>query len=353
MKVLMISSDPGIHEQTAAAQRIEEYRQLVDELYTVVIAGRFNIGAFFRAYRKGARILRAHNAGIFLITAQDPAERWLVGWLLSRRFGVPLEIQIHTDITSPHVLRESFKNRVRLRIARFLFPRAGCIRVVSVRIQRSLVAYMPNLAEKITVLPVYVDVEKFQTFHRVEEHGVFRFLMVSRLTREKNIELAIHAFAEIHKDFPDTKLIIVGDGPYRHRLEALALKYRLMQGAAVFTGWEEHVLRHFQYANCYLLTSNYEGYGRTVIEALSVGVPVIMTDVGIAGDIVKNEESGLIVPIGNKMELMKAMRRFLTDSYIRKTLYENSRTAVRACLSKKDYLEAYKHMWHTCSSKNA
>lgn len=351
MKVLMISSDSKVLEDSDAAKRIEEYRQLVDELHVVVIAGRFNVAAFFHAYRKGVRILCAYNAGDFLITAQDPPERWLVGWLLSRRFGIPLEIQIHTDLMSPYLLGESLKNRVRLLIARFILPRATCIRVVSARIQHSIVAYMPNLAEKITVLPVYVDVEKFRTFHRVEEHGAFRFLMVSRLTREKNIELAIHAFAEIHKDFHDTKLIIVGDGPYRRRLEALALKYRLMQGAVVFTGWEENISKRFQNASCYLLTSNYEGYGRTVIEALAMGLPVIMTDVGIAGDIVKNEQSGLIVPVGNKMELVKAMRRFLTDSYMRKTLYENSRTAVNMYPSKKDYLEAYKTMWHTCGAK--
>ena len=56
MKVLMISSDPKVLEKTDAAKRVEEYRQLVDELHVVVIAGKFNVSAFFRAYREGSRI---------------------------------------------------------------------------------------------------------------------------------------------------------------------------------------------------------------------------------------------------------------------------------------------------------
>ena len=88
MKVLMISSDPKILQDTEAKKRIQEYRTLVDELYTVVIAGTFNVSAFFRAYWEGSRILRLHGSSDFLITAQDPSERWLIGWLLSLRFQV-------------------------------------------------------------------------------------------------------------------------------------------------------------------------------------------------------------------------------------------------------------------------
>lgn len=353
MKVLMISSDPKILEDTIAAKRIEEYRKLVDGLYVVVIAGRCNIFAFFRAYRQGCKMLRSHGVADFLITAQDPSERWLVGWLLSRRFHVPLEVQIHTDLRNPYARKESLKNRIRLLIARILLPRVSCVRVVSLRIQQSLVAWLPVLAPKITILPVCVDIERFQKLHRIEEQGVFRFLVVSRLTREKNIKLAIDAFAEIQAEFPHTSLVIAGDGPERQRLEAQVSARHFTKGSVFFAGWQEDVSRHFQYAGCYLLTSNYEGYGRTVAEALAMGVPVIMTDVGIAGDIVQNEKSGLIVPVGSKAELVKAMRRVFNDSYLRRVLSENGRAAVEAFPSKEACLDAYKTMWHTCGNKKS
>jgi glycosyltransferase involved in cell wall biosynthesis len=245
MKILMVSSDPTVLEDTATAERIEEYRRLVDELYVVVIAGKLNVWAFFHAYWDGARILRERGPEGFLITAQDPSERWLVAWLLARAYRVPLEVQIHTDIMSPYLLAESIKNKLRLRIAKFILPRSDCIRVVSRRILKSLTLWNAALTPYSTVLPIYVDVARFRALHRVEEPGAFRFLMVSRLTREKNIALAIHAFAEIAEEFRDAKLIIVGDGPYRKRLEALALAYKLMQGRVVFEGWQEDVSRNY------------------------------------------------------------------------------------------------------------
>lgn len=353
MKILMISSDPKVLEDSDIARRMEEYRQLVDELHVVVIAGRCNVAAFFRAYHEGGRVLRGWGADDILITVQDPAERWLVGWLLSRRFGVPFQIQIHTDMRSMYWLRESLKNRLRLFIARSLLPKATCIRVVSERVQRGLIEWLPALAKKMTILPIYVDVGRFRVLHRVEEeYGAFQFLMVSRLTREKNIPLALDAFANIHAEFPKTKLVIVGDGPLKQKLETYALRKNLSRSTAVFTGWKEDWWKHFQHASCYLLTSNYEGYSRSVIEALALGVPVIMTDVGVAGEVVKHEESGLIVPVGDKAKLVFAMQRFLTDSHLRRFLHDNSRNAVRAYPSKEEYLKAYKHMWQTCGKTN-
>lgn len=347
----MISSDPHVEKNTAAKQRIEEYRKLVDELHVVVIAGKRNMFAFFRAYIEGGRILRKRGGSDFLITAQDPSERWLVGWLLSRRFRVPLEVQVHTDIRSPYLLEESIKNRIRLLIAGFLLPRAACIRVVSARVRNSLLSWLPETTSRVTVLPVYVDVEKFRALHRIDEQGVFRFLMVSRLTREKNIALAIDAFAEVHAEFPHTNLIIVGDGPERRRLEAIARKKNCGKGSIVFTGWKEDVTRDFQYASCYLLTSNYEGYSRTVIEALALGVPVIMTDVGIAGDVVQHETSGIIIPVGDTHKLTESMRQILRDPYLRRTLSENGRAAAASYPSREQYLHAYKKMWLTCGAK--
>lgn len=350
MKVLMISSDSKILEDSDAAKRIEEYRQLVDELYTVVIAGRFNVAAFFSAYREGSKILQERGVSDFLITAQDPAERWIIGWLLSRKFHVPLELQIHTDLKSPYLLKESFKNRIRLFIARFLLPRASCIRVVSSRIQRSLADWVPSISAPVTILPIFVDVEKFRLAHRTREQRIFQFLAISRLTKEKNIALAVDAFAKVNMEFPQTKLIIVGEGPEWKHLEMQIVKYKL-QNSVCLEGWKEDVLRYYQNADCYLLTSNYEGYGRTVIEALAAGVPVIMTDVGVAGDVIQHEKSGLVVPVGNKPELAKAMQRIMSDASLRQTLSENGRVAISSYFSKETYLEAYKNMWHTCGMK--
>jgi glycosyltransferase involved in cell wall biosynthesis len=78
----------------------------------------------------------------------------------------------------------------------------------------------------------------------------------------------------------------------------------------------------------------------------------IMTDVGVAGEIVENEKSGLIVPVGDKQKLVHAMKRIMTDSYLRRSMYENCRTALAAYPSKEEYLFTYKNRWFSCGRKN-
>ena len=63
----------------------------------------------------------------------------------------------------------------------------------------------------------------------------------------------------------------------------------------------------------FLLTSNYEGWGLAIIEAASFGLPIIMTDVGCAGEIIKNEESGIIIPVGDKKALAAAMTKLIQN----------------------------------------
>ncbi|HEY4497260.1 MAG TPA: glycosyltransferase, partial [Candidatus Paceibacterota bacterium] len=68
--------------------------------------------------------------------------------------------------------------------------------------------------------------------------------------------------------------------------------------------------------------SNYEGYGRTVIEAFAAGCPVVMTDVGIAGEIVVDQKNGLVVPVGDVLALTQALVIVYKDEAFRKTFIE-------------------------------
>lgn len=155
MKILMISSDLEIlREGSQAAGRFDEYRGMVEAIYPIVIAGSKNISGFFRAWREGSRILGVWKNNDTLITSQDPFERGFIAWLLARRFGVPLELQIHTDLFSPWFWRESTKNKIRVLLAHFLLPRATTIRVVSKRVKQSIIEKFSTSEDHIMVLPI-------------------------------------------------------------------------------------------------------------------------------------------------------------------------------------------------------
>src|SRR3989339_1703747 len=81
---------------------------------------------------------------------------------VARSTKARLQIQIHTDLMSPAFQRGSHLNKVRMRIARKVLPQAQGIRVVSNRIKESLSEAFPVLADRITVLPIFVDIAKMR-----------------------------------------------------------------------------------------------------------------------------------------------------------------------------------------------
>lgn len=232
-----------------------------------------------------------------VVTAQDPFESGMVAWWLARYHQCKLQLQIHTDVFNPHFIKRSFLNKIRVLLAKFLLPRASSIRVVSQGIKNSLITNLQISSDRINVLPVFIDLEKLKQapvkndLHKKYPQFEKIIFMASRLTPEKNIDLAIEAMAELVKKFPQLGLIIVGSGPEEQRLKlktkTLALPadgYHLGSNI-VFEPWTDDLVSYYKTADLFLNTSWYEGYGRTLVEALVCGCPVISTDVGVATEI--------------------------------------------------------------------
>ncbi|MDP3727238.1 MAG: glycosyltransferase [bacterium] len=368
MKPLVIGTDTAIFQANSGAERhIDAYGRLFEELHIVVYTARgfaprtLPSGAqiyptnsrwfFLRPFDAagiGRRIAREH--GIDVISVQDPAESGLAGWLVKLRTGLPLHIQLHTDVLSPYFRRNSWKERMRYWLARFVIPRGDAFRVVSERICISLISHFKFLISKpITVLPIFVDraaiANAAPKFSLREHYPEFDFviLMVSRLNRDKRIDVALNAFQELLQEFPKTGLVIVGDGPEEKKLKVKSEKLKVFN-SVVFEGWQRDLIPYYKGADLYLLTSAFEGYGRTVIEAAAAGAPVVMTDVGVAGEIIRDGETGRVVPVGDPMALVRALidarrnysaTRAMADQARREVLVLEPRTWA-------GYLEAYR-----------
>jgi len=349
----MISTDRNIFkEESDVRARMIEYGQLVGGLHIIVFSRRdvryrvsniSNISNVFiyptnsrsrwfyiiDAIRIGKKILTTNyklQTMNWLVTSQDPFETGLVGWRLKRRFGLPLQLQIHTDVFSPYFKNQSFLNRLRVWAARFLIPRADCVRVVSRRIQESI-------ARPSAVLPIFVDVEEIKQMPvSVDLHKKYPqyekiILMASRLTKEKNIGLAVEAIGEIK----NTLLLTVGDGPEKENLEAKSRKLKanvVFESAVPF----KTLISYYKTADVYLLTSNYEGYGRTLVEAAAAGCPIVSTDVGVAREI----KGAKVVPVGDRSGLTRALAG------------ENLKSAPPETGSYDEYLAAMKRAWEQC-----
>lgn len=129
-----------------------------------------------------------------------------------------------------------------------------------------------------------------------ERRPNLRFVAIGRLVPQKNFALLLTAFAQGFR--PGDTLTVVGDGPERASLEALAARLAL-QGHVTFTGHLPSPDTELERADCLLLSSNYEGVPAVVIEAIAAGLPVIATDCSLSMPELLQDERGILVPVGD------------------------------------------------------
>ncbi len=251
--------------------------------------------------------------------------------------GIGLEIQVH-----------GFEKLGRMRrwVAGFALRRADHVRAVSERLRNRLITEFGVPADRISVYPIYVDGARFLPIAAgcsSQPRQPFTFVTVGRLVPVKEIALQLQALAEVRKTHA-ARLIVVGDGPLRAALEDLTRQLRL-EDVVEFVGSTHDVGPFLAQADAFLLTSQDEGYGLAPIEAACAGVPVIMTEVGCAGEAIRHEENGLLIPVGDRAALIAAMSRIMEDASLRATIRERHQEAYRRLPSLETTLAAYRASW--------
>ena len=107
----------------------------------------------------------------------------------------------------------------------------------------------------------------------------FRFVTVGRLSPEKNHDRLVRAFAVVHGENPDARLVMVGDGPLRPELELLVERLGL-GGAVVLAGHRPNPWAIMSRCHAFVLSSDYEGQPMVILEARTLGLPVVTTAFG-------------------------------------------------------------------------
>lgn len=149
------------------------------------------------------------------------------------------------------------------------------------------------------------------------------FVAVGRLEPVKNQRMMVEAFSKFLKYHPDYKLIIYGDGPEREPLEQFIVDNCLVDSINL-AGRNENVWDAMSSAECFLLSSNYEGMSNAMIEALCLGLPVISTKVAGATDLIKNDVNGYLVDINDSEAMVMYMNRIANDDNLRNRLAANA-----------------------------
>ena len=147
---------------------------------------------------------------------------------------------------------------------------------------------------------------------------------VARFSGQKNHKLLIEAFKDAQNKYSNIKLVLIGDGPLRRDIEEQIESYDL-KDKIILTGDSSNVLNWLRKSDVFVLSSDYEGLPISMLEAMSVGVPVIATGVGGVTDVVVNGKEGIIVPPKKSKDLSDAIVTLSSNSEMRSIMGQKAR----------------------------
>lgn len=381
MRVLSFSLDPtiapgsaGDHRgdtparQRAYAARLERYavitraargapavqRGMPAPGFTVTAIGGLRGLVLPRMLAEGLRLTGRERFD--LVTAQDAWLTGLVAYLLARRRGLPLNLQLHSDILeNPHWRAENPLHYLYHPLAKWLLRRADSVRVGTGRDRRKVIALgLPP--ERVYLLPVAVDLRPFAQADGSSLRAALlgsRYdrlvLTVGRLVPAKDLATLLRAAPLVRRDHAGVRFVIAGAGPLRPRLETQAA--RLGLGEAVhFAGAVPHerIAPYFAACDVFALSSLYEGTSLAMVEALAAGKPVVCTDVAGAEDWLGPGWGGFVVPQRDPAALAERICYLLSNPAEAAALGAAGRERVLARFDRQTFLDGVIEMWrHT------
>jgi glycosyltransferase involved in cell wall biosynthesis len=145
----------------------------------------------------------------------------------------------------------------------------------------------------------------------------------------KGVQDLISAFSRIKDAAPEVKLLIAGDGPYRAELEKLAHQTDC-HSSILFLGQKNQaeLIEILSTTDIFVNPSYSEGLPTSVMEAASIGLPIIASDVGGTGEIIADYKTGILIKSANTGQLEQKLRELLTNTQLRTELGANARIFV-------------------------
>jgi glycosyltransferase involved in cell wall biosynthesis len=271
----------------------------------------------------------------------------LAGLAVARRFGVPHLLEVNAPLQMER--ERTIGLTLRLLAERFdrqLFRGADGVLVVSHALRSYILDHGAD-EERVSLLPNGVDTERFRS--DTEAAGMrtqlglapdaFVVGFAGSLKPWHGTDVLLDAFALLHKEAQRARLLIVGDGPQRDALRERASQLAL-QGAVVFTGAVPHdempaMLRAMDVGVApYLEIPDFYFSPLKLYEYMASGLPVVASDAGEIGTLIRHEETGVLVPCGNVAVLADRLLRLKRDEML------------RSCLGNAARLEAERHSWN-------
>ena len=265
--------------------------------------------------RTGRRLCAERRYEVMTSHDYNPFYNGWGAWRIARATGTPWVSELHHVPGYPLAAnaRERLDRRATRWFVRWADRRCAGFRVVNATEMPALLRGWGVAEPRIHVLPsLYLDLDAFRPDGPADERT--DLLMVGRLVPNKGVAQVVEAVGRLWSRGVPATLRIVGRGPERPRLEALARRLRIEQ-AVRYVDWlpdAAALAAAYRGARYLVVASTSEGGPRVAAEAMACGTPVLGTRVGLLPDLVRDGRNGTLYD-GSTAELTLRLQRLLTD----------------------------------------
>jgi len=259
----------------------------------------------------------------------------LLRWVLSFKLIFSIHGSDALGVEGPRNLQ--LLNRWKKRIARLVFCSSG--------FQNQVLAPDSPLQRRSQAILNGIDVHQLQSVVKPVSSRDY-IVFVAHLRPHKAQDVLLRAFSTFAHKFPNLDLEFVGQGPLLLRLEELRKQLHL-EDRVHFRGDlpREQALQRIAGARVFCLASRREPFGLVILEAMSLGTPVVATRTGGVPEIVQDGENGLLVEPGNPELLASAICRVLENEQLAKKLAGNARQRVERLFTLERFAEDYRNLY--------
>ena len=170
------------------------------------------------------------------------------------------------------------------------------------------------------------------------------FGTITRFDTIKNLPMMINAFAQVFKDNPHARLLLVGDGDERSAMETLVSELNL-KDAVIFTGFQTDTKKYMSLIDVYVLSSFSEGTSMTLLEAMSFSTCCIVTAVGGNVEIIKDRQNGFVVESDNTQQLADTMQSLTDDKNTRHKMGNEAKKTFDLKFDLNRMVQSYKELY--------
>jgi len=295
------------------------------------------------------------NHKIDLVLTQDPFITGLVGYILKKRYGCSFLIHFHGDFwQNKYWLREKWYNPILLLLSKFLVRKADGIRVVSSGIKDKLVKKGID-ENKIRVIPTPVDLEKFRDYDQKKVERIRKeyqdrkvIINVGRKDFAKDYKTLYKTIELVYEDYKKLAFLQAGNGDY------LPGKIKTDENLILNSIGkinQKELINYYYASDVYVSSSCHESFGKVLIEAMAIGLPVVATNTTGSKEIVEDGENGLLVPIGDSHALAKKILFLLNNPEKAKKMGEKGQQMVKEKFDQQKIIKQTIKFWKDLTTK--